>query len=317
MTILVTGANGFVGASVCAKLTGTGFAVRPVVRTMSPAAISTDLLPPFFANFEGDTDWTSALNGVTSIIHLAARVHVMNDTVEDSLAAYRQVNVIGTLNLARQAAAAGVRRFVFISTIKVNGELTTEGRPFKADDKPAPMDAYGRSKAEAEAQLIQLARETGMEVTIIRSPLIYGPGVNGNLAMLISCVKHGLPLPLGSVTQNRRSLVGVDNLVDLICVCIDHPKAANQIFLISDGEDLSTAALLIMIGEALGRPARLINIPLNAVSFLFGLLGKEAISQRLLGSLEVDILKTCELLSWKPPVAASLGLRKAVEQVKC
>lgn len=223
------------------------------------------------------------------------------------------MNVEGTLNLARQAAAAGVRRFVFISSIKVNGEATAPGHPFTADDTPAPEDSYGVSKAEAESQLKLVAQETGMEVTIIRPPLIYGPGVKGNFASLISLVRRGLPLPLGGVTHNRRSLVGLDNLVDLILVCADHPKAANQTFLISDGEDLSTTELLRKVGKALRQPARLLWVPAGLISLMAALFGKKAIFERLVGSLQVDIDKTCELLDWKPSVAMDEGLRRAME----
>ena len=247
------------------------------------------------------------------VIHAAARTHILREEALDPLAEYRRVNVDGTLNLARQAAAAGVQRLVFISSIKVNGEATTLGRPFTADDTPAPEDAYGLSKAEAEVALKQVSHETGMEVTIIRPPLIYGLGVKGNFASLVSSVRRGLPLPLGGVTQNRRSFVGIDNLVDLILVCADHPKAANQTFLVSDGEDLSTTELLRRIGKALKQPARLIWVPVGAISFIAGLTGKKAISQRLLGSLQVDINKTCEMLDWKPSVALVEGLRRSVE----
>jgi nucleoside-diphosphate-sugar epimerase len=225
--------------------------------------------------------------------------------------------VEGTLNLARQAAAVGVHRFVFISSIKVIGEASVPGRPFTAEDNPAPEDAYGLSKAEAEELLKQVAWETGMEVTIIRPPLIYGSGVKGNLASLISWVRLGLPLPLGGVTHNRRSLVGLDNLVDLILVCAAHPNAANQTFLVSDGVDLSTTELLRKIGKSLGRPARLICVPAGLISLMAGLMGKKVISQRLLGSLQVDINKTCKLLDWRPSVAVDEGLSRAVEAMGC
>jgi nucleoside-diphosphate-sugar epimerase len=262
---------------------------------------------------DNTADWSQALSGVDVVIHTAARAHVMREEALEPLAEYRRVNVEGTLNLARQAAAAGVRRFVFISSIKVNGEATEPGRPFTADNTQAPEDAYAQSKAEAETQLKQLAQQTGMELAIIRPPLIYGPGVKGNLASLISWVRRGLPLPLGAVTHNRRSLVGLDNLADLILVCTAHPKAAHQTFLVSDGEDLSTTDLLGKISKALGQPARLISVPIGAISFMAGLIGKKVVSQRLLGSLQVDINKTCELLDWKPSVAMDEGLRRAVE----
>jgi nucleoside-diphosphate-sugar epimerase len=257
------------------------------------------------------TDWAQALIGVDVLVHAAARAHIMQEDEMDPLAEFRRVNVEGTLNLARQAAKAGVRRFVFISSIKVNGDSTAPGRPFIADDTPAPEDAYGLSKAEAEAQLRQVAQDTGMEVVIIRPPLIYGPGVKGNFASLIRWVRRGLPLPLGAVTHNRRSLVGLDNLVNLILVCTKHPKAANQTFLISDGEDLSTSELLRKIGKALGRPPQLLWVPVGFISLVSSLLGKSKISERLLGSLQVDIHKTCEMLDWRPSVTIDEGLQRA------
>lgn len=311
MTVLLTGASGFVGKAVLKTAQQRSLKIRPVFRSMDSAKGHPEAV--LVSGLDGAADWSQALKGVDVVIHAAARAHIMREEALDPLAEYRRVNVEGTLNLARQAAAAGVRRFVFISSIKVNGEATALGRPFTADDAPAPEDAYGLSKAEAEAQLQQVAQETGMEVTIIRPPLIYGPGVKGNFASLVRWVHRGLPLPLGGVTHNRRSLVGLDNLVDLILVCADHPKAANQTFLISDGEDLSTTELLKRIGKALKQPACLLWVPAGAISFMAGLVGKKVISQRLLGSLQVDVHKTCELLDWKPSVAVDEGLRRAVE----
>jgi nucleoside-diphosphate-sugar epimerase len=311
MTVLLTGASGFLGKAVLKAAQQRGLTIRPVYRSMGSAKGQPEVA--LVSGLDCFTDWSQALQGVDVVIHAAARVHIMLEKVSDPLAEYRRVNVEGTLNLVRQAAAAGVLRFVFISSIKVNGEATSKGRPFTADDTPAPEDAYGLSKAEAEAQLKQVALETGIEVTIIRPPLIYGPGVKGNFASLISWVHRGWPLPLGSVNHNRRSLVGLDNLVDLILVCARHPKAANQTFLISDGEDLSTTELLKKIGKALGRPARLLWLPPGLITFMVGLVGREVITQRLLGSLQVDINKTCELLNWKPEVAVDEGLRRAVE----
>lgn len=311
MTVLLTGASGFVGKAVLKTAQQRGLKIHPVFRSMDSAKRHPEAV--LVSGLDGAADWSQALKGVDIVIHAAARAHIMREEALDPLAEYQRVNVEGTLNLARQAAAAGVRRFMFISSIKVNGEATAPGRPFTADDAPAPEDAYGLSKAEAESQLKLVAQETGMEVTIIRPPLIYGPSVKGNFASLISWVRRGVPMPLGGVTHNRRSLVGLDNLVDLILVCVDHPKAANQTFLISDGEDLSTAELLRKIGNALGRSARLLWVPAGAISFVAGLVGKKVISQRLLGSLQVDIHKTCELLDWKPSVAMDEGLRRAVE----
>lgn len=311
MMVLLTGASGFVGKAVLKTAQQRSLEIRPVFRSMDSAKGHPEAV--LVSGLDGAADWSQALKGVDVVIHAAARAHIMREEALDPLAEYRRVNVEGTLNLARQAAVAGVRRFVFISSIKVNGEATAPGRPFTADDAPAPEDAYGLSKSEAEAQLKQLAQEMGMEVTIIRPPLIYGPGVKGNFASLISWVRKGLPLPLGGVTHNRRSLVGLDNLVDVILVCADHPKAANQTFLISDGEDLSTTELLKRIGKALKQPARLLWVPSGAISLMAGLVGKKVISQRLLGSLQVDIKKTCEMLDWKPYVAVDEGLRRAVE----
>ncbi len=310
MTILLTGASGFVGKAVLKTVQQRSLKIRPVYRSIDSAKANPEAVQ--ISELDVATDWSQALQGIDVIIHAAARAHIMREETLDPLAEYWRVNVEGTLNFARQAAAVGVRRFIFISSIKVNGEATALGHPFIAEDAPAPEDAYALSKAEAEANLKQVAQETGMEVTIIRPPLIYGPGLSGNFASLISWMRRGLPIPLGCVSHNRRSLVCLDNLVDLILVCAYHPKAANQIFLISDGEDLSTTELLRKIGKALGRPARLLWVPAGVISFIAGLLGKKRMSQRLLGSLQVDIRKTCELLDWKPSVAVDEGLHMTV-----
>jgi len=237
----------------------------------------------------------------------------MKDGTADPLAEYRRVNVEGTLKLARQAAAAGVKRFVFISSIKVNGEATFNKNAFFADDDPAPEDAYGQSKLEAELGLMQLAEETRMEVVIIRPPLVYGPSVKGNFSSMIKLVQMGLPLPLGAI-HNKRSLVGIDNLVDLIIRCIDHPAATNQVFLAGDGEDLSTTELLRGVGNAMGKPTRLIPVSAGLLQLGATLLGRKDMAQRLLGSLQVDISKTCELLDWKPPYTVEEGLRRCFER---
>lgn len=307
--LLLTGASGFVGGAILKAAHQRGLKIRPVYRSMD--SINEYSQAVFVSELDDAADWSQALQGVDVLIHAAARTHIMREEALDPLAEYRRVNVRGTLNLARQAAAAGVKRFVFISSIKVNGEGTTPGRPFTADDDPAPEDAYGLSKTEAEVQLKQVALDMGMEVTIIRPPLIYGVGVKGNLANLISWIKRGVPLPLAGVTQNRRSLVGLDNLVDLIIVCADHPLAGNQTFLISDGEDCSTSELLRRIGKALGRPPHLVWVPVGFISLLASLLGKRATSERLLGSLQIDMQKTCGLLDWRPSVPMDEGLRRA------
>jgi len=258
---------------------------------------------------DANTDWSAALTGQQVVIHAAARAHIIKDEVPDPLAEYRRVNVGGTLNLGRQAAAAGVQRFIFISSINVNGEQTSLGSPFSVDDVVAPKDVTGVSKWEAEQGLQQLASETGMEVVIIRPPLVYGPGVKGNFASMISLVKKGLPLPLGAI-HNKRSLVAVDNLVDLIITCIDHPAAANQVFLAGDGQDLSTTELLRGVAEAMGKPSRLIPVPASMLKLGATMLGKKAVAQRLLGSLQVDISKARSLLGWEPPVSVEEGLKR-------
>ena len=263
-------------------------------------------------NIDGNTVFSEALAEVDVVIHAAARAHIMRDEVDDPLAEYRKVNVDGTLNLARQAVAAGVRRFVFLSSIKVNGEATAQGSPFQADDVPVPEDAYGVSKLEAEQGLMRVMAETGMEVVIIRPPLVYGSGVKGNFASMIKLIDRGVPLPLGAI-HNKRSLVGIDNLVDLIIRCIDHPTAANQVFLVGDGEDVSTTQLLRDVAKAMGKAARLIPVPAGMLQFGAILLGKKVMAQRLLSSLQVDISKTCELLDWKPPYTVEEGLRRCFE----
>jgi nucleoside-diphosphate-sugar epimerase len=251
--------------------------------------------------------------GVSVIVHCAARVHVMkNVDLADPLTEFRKVNVDGTLRLARQAAKTGVRRFILVSSIGVNGGETF-GRPYAAADEVAPHTPYAVSKYEAEVQLRSLADETGMEVVIIRPPLVYGPNAPGNFASLMKYLVSGLPLPLGSVTHNRRSLVFLDNLVDLIVTCVDHPAAANQTFLVSDDEDLSTVALLQRMAAALGTPARLIPVPLAALKLGARIVGRPELAQRLLGSLELDISKTKSMLGWSPPVKVDEALRITAE----
>jgi nucleoside-diphosphate-sugar epimerase len=237
----------------------------------------------------------------------------MKDTSTDPLTEFCKVNVAGTANLARQAAKAGVKRFVFLSSIKVNGEFTEAGQPFTADDVPALEDPYGLSKHEAEQLLRQIAAETGMEVVIIRPPLVYGPGVKANFESMMRWLARGVPLPLAAVTNNRRSLVALDNLVDLIVTCLNHSAAANQTFLVSDGEDLSTAQLLKRMGAALGHPARLFYVPPALLKLGATVLNKPGIYQRLCGSLQLDIAKTRQLLGWSPPVSVDEGLRRAAE----
>jgi len=307
--IILTGASGFVGSRLLSQLEQCS--ERQVIGLCRrlPQGQSNSRLHAVGDLHQADP--SAYLQEVDVLIHAAARAHIMNDEVADPLAEYRRVNVEGTLNLARQAAAAGVKRFVFISSIGVNGNINT--RPFRVDDLPNPAEPYAQSKWEAEQGLMQLAAETNMEIVVIRPPLVYGPGAPGNFGSLVRWIEKGIPLPLGAV-HNKRSLIGIDNLVDLIIRCIDHPAAANQVFLAGDGEDLSTTELLRGVGNALGKPARLIPVPAGMLQFGAILLGKKAMAQRLLGSLQVDISKTCELLDWTPPYTVEEGLKRCFER---
>lgn len=313
--MLLTGATGFVGRAVLDVLVARSAAgVTAVARRETPLPAGVrfcriDQMGPA-------TDWSDALKGCEAVIHLAARVHVMRDGSEDPLAEYRKVNVAGTMRLAESAAMAGVKRFVFISSIKVNGERTRPGQSFSEADPPAPVDPYGISKAEAEAQLMSLASSAGMEVVVIRPPLVYGPGVKANFLTMTRWLSRGIPLPLGAVRENRRSLVGLDNLIDLILECLHHPAAANQVFLAGDGEDLSTTDLLRRTAAALGVRARLIPVPVPMLIAGAGLLGRRDVVERLCGSLQVDISKARRVLAWRPPVTVDEGLRRAVAHLR-
>lgn len=305
MKIFITGESGFVGSKLFSRLVGNGFDVVGLKGSFRE----------FIKNngVNESEKFSIKLEGAECFVHLAARVHVMNDTSLDPLAEFRRVNVEGTTYLARQAAAAGVRRFVFLSSIKVNGEFTVAGQSFTADDVPAPQDAYGISKHEAEQSLRLIANETGMEVVIIRAPLVYGPGVKANFASMMRWLSRGLPLPFAAVTQNRRSLVALDNLIDLIVTCLHHPAAAHQTFLVSDGEDLSTADLLHRMGIAMGRATRLFYVPIALLKLVTQLLNKPSICQRLCGSLQLDTTKTRKVLGWAPPISVNEGLRRVAE----
>jgi UDP-glucose 4-epimerase len=308
--ILITGASGFVGRALVAKLVEQQ-PVRISVRIPSHAETVRGI-EVVRAQLSPDEDWSDTLRGVSAVVHCAARVHVMNEESPDPLTNFRRVNVDGTLRLARQAAAAGVKRFVFLSSIKVNGEQTQIGKPFSADQQPIPGDPYGLSKREAEEGLRVLASEADMAITIIRPPLVYGPRVKANFLAMMRWLSKGVPLPLGAI-HNKRSLVALDNLVDFIVTCIDHPAAANQTFLVSDGEDISTTELLRRMGMALGKPARLLPVPVWMLEAGAALLGKRELSQRLCGNLQVDISKAKHLLGWSPPVSVDEGLRVTAE----
>ncbi|MDP2071944.1 SDR family oxidoreductase [Methylotenera sp.] len=311
--ILVTGASGFVGKSLCAELLSQGYSVLAAVRSSSSVVKNAEMVT--IGEIDGDADWTDALKGVDVAIHLAARVHVMKDTALDPLTEFRKVNVEGTLNLAQQAAKVGIKRFVFVSSIKVSGEATEEEKPFTESDAANPQDAYGISKSEAEQGLLLIAQQTGMEVVIIRPPLVYGAGVKANFASMMRAVQRGIPLPLGAI-HNKRSFVYVENLVSLILRCIDHPAAVNQVFLVSDGCDLSTTELLRGCAVALGVKARLLPVPKSLIEVGAALLGKRNVAQRLCGNLQLDITKARTLLGWTPPYTIGQGLRATAERFR-
>lgn len=296
MNTLVTGATGFVGTHLISHLSKQGYLVSPISRAN-------------FGDITPFSDWGSALSGIDTVIHLAARVHLMKDDTANPLAAYRTTNTASTLHLARQAAAAGVRRFIFLSTIKVNGEgLET---PYTEQDIPAPGDPYAISKWEAEQGLQEIAAQTRMEIIILRPPLIYGPGVKANFLRLIQWVERGIPLPLGKVS-NQRSLLYIDNLVDAIHTCIEHPAAANQTFLVCDNESLSTAELIRKMAVQFQRKPKLLNVPLTLLLPLFSMLGRKQEADRLLGSLLLDNRKIRQMLEWRPPFSIDEGLAQTI-----
>lgn len=304
MKILVTGARGFVGQVLCRHIRASGHELVAIVRQ---APVESDELA--LGTLDGHTDWRHALSGVDVVVHLAGRAHAVDAPGGDVEAVYHAANVLVTRNLAEQAREAGVRRFVFVSTIKVNGESTPPRRAFSADDTPAPEDAYGRSKLAAERYVASLCERSTMTYTVIRPPLVYGPGVKANFRNMMKWLCTGLPLPLGAI-DNRRSLVGLENLVDLIMTAVQHPMAANQVFLAGDGEDLSTPELLTRLGSALGHKVRLLPVPAAWLRGLAGCLGKASVARRLCASLQVDIDKTCTRLDWTPPVTTEQGLRQ-------
>ena len=299
--ILVTGANGFVGRVLCKALATAGRTVRKAVR-----AATGDRNTIAVGEIGPATDWRAALSGVSAVVHLAARTHVLRETETDPLAAYLHVNAEGTQRLARSAAACGVRRLVFLSSVKVNGERTWE-RPFTEDDPPRPEDAYGASKREAEQALARVAGETGLETVVLRPPLVYGPGVKANFLRLMDYVSRGIPLPLGAIV-NRRSLIYAGNLAHAILTALDAPAAAGRTYLVSDGEDVSTPALARMLAQALGVKPRLLPVPLAALGVAAALAGKRSELARLAGSLQVDSSRIRRELAWRPPFTLAQGL---------
>lgn len=308
--ILVTGVSGFVGEAVVFRLLLDKKFIPIAAARGATRLNGLCTVVPFELT---DSKALPNLNDVQVVIHAAARVHVMNETAIDALTEFRKVNVEGTLRLARRAAESGVKRFIFISSIKVNGESTVLGKPFKADDLPVPVDPYGVSKHEAEEALKQLSFDTGMEIVIIRPPLVYGPGVKANFLSMLSWLNKGIPLPLGAI-GNQRSLVAIGNLVDMIVTCIEHPAAANQIFLVSDGDDLSTSQLLRCLARALGKKVWLLPLPEWLLKLVASAIGRPAVAQRICGSLHIDIDKNRKLLGWTPPIKVEAAMRQTARQ---
>lgn len=312
MEIVLTGMSGFVGQALLPRLLNKEYNVRAAVRNLNKTLAGQVSLFPI-DNICKNQNWKIVVTGADTVIHCAARVHIMDDSSSSPLDEFREVNTYGTLNLAQQAADAGVKRFIFISSIKVNGESTELRFPFKPDDTFIPIDPYGLSKYEAEMGLRKIAQETGMEIVIIRPPLVYGPNVKANFASMMKWVYKGLPLPLGGLKNNKRSFVSIDNLVDLIITCIDHPKAGNRTFLVSDNDDVSTTRLLQNMATALSVPIRLIPVPASWFNVASRIFGKPAIAQRLCGSLQVDTSQTKDILGWTPPQTMEQGFRKTAE----
>jgi len=308
--ILVTGSTGFVGKRVLEMASAKNWECLAQVRkatTKKPRAEA--VIVPVI---DSTTDWLHALSGVDCIVHCAARVHQMQESEAEALVAYNEVNTLGTLHLARQAAALGIKRFVFLSSIKVNGEFTDAGFPFSAEVNQPPTDPYAKSKYDAEIGLKNIAQETGLEVVIIRPPLVYGPGVKANFQSMMSWIKKGIPLPLGAI-NNKRSLVFIDNLVDLILTAAVHRNAVNGTFLVSDDNDISTTQLLNTVAVAMNRPSRLLPVPMSWIKLAATLIAKPQIAQRLCGSLQVDISETKKILNWTPSVSVEEGIKRTVD----
>jgi nucleoside-diphosphate-sugar epimerase len=312
--VLITGANGFVGRALCDKMVADGLLVRGTIRSTSHAV---SLLAPvstvLIDSVDGNTDWSASLKGVDTVVHLAARAHVMQEYEVDSLAAFRRINVAGTERLARQAATAGVKRFIYLSSVKVNGEESSSA--YTENVPPSPRDPYGKSKWEAEQVLLEISASTGIEVVIIRPPLVYGPAVKANFLQLMKIVNRGIPLPFASL-KNRRSMIYLENLVNAIMICAIHPKAAGAIFLVSDNEDISTPELIRRIAAKLGKTPRLLPCPPMMLRLAGKLSGRSAEAERLLGSLTVDTIKIRRELGWKPPYSMEQGLKNTVEWFK-
>jgi len=309
--ILITGSTGFVGQKLCKKLISANYSIREAVRSNSEKQLG---IKEIFnvGEIDKSTNWSASLQDIDCVIHCAARAHVMNENKLDTLATYRKVNVDGTRNLAEQCAKAGVKRLIFLSSIKVNGEKTKVSFSFRHDDNPKPEDAYGISKWEAELALQKVSKKYGIEIVIIRAPLVYGPNVKGNFLKLINIAARRIPLPISRV-NNVRSFVGVENLIDLISCCIKHPAAAGKIFLVSDNKDMSTPELLKKIGKAMGKCQYFIPLPVSILQFLGAIIGKSSEIERLVSNLQVDCNNTFEVLGWRPPVNSDDAITETIK----
>lgn len=310
MNVLVTGAGGFVGRALCAQLAAGGFRVRGTVRGREPVRDITGITSVATGPLEKFTGWASLLDDTEVVVHLASAAHGAVKGAGNSISELRKINVDVTHDLADAACGAGVRRLVYISSVKVNGEGREE--PYTEQDDPAPEDAYGMTKHEAERALVKIGREAGLEVVILRPPLVYGPGVKANFLKLLKLVDRGIPLPLANV-KNRRSFIFIENLVDAVIACVENPKAAGRTYLVSDGEDVSTAGLIRRMADALGRPARLFPLPGRILRLAGGLTGQQESVKRLLGSLTVSTDRIKEELGWSPPCAMTDGLKKTAK----
>jgi len=310
--IFITGANGFVGNALAHQLGSQGYRVTRFIHRPKSQSANEPGENVVIGDLEELIDWGQILESLDIVIHLAARVHIMKDTLIAPFSEFQKINTDATLNLARSAAQSGIKRFIYLSSIKVNGEQTTPGKPFSEVDPPAPEDAYAISKLEAEHGLHEIAQKHNLEVVIIRPPLIYGPGVKANFLSMMEWLNMGIPLPLGAI-DNKRSLLGLDNLLNFIVTCIEHPAAANEVFMIADGEDLSTTELLRRVGNALGKSVRLFSIPQKFSEIGLQIMGKRSLRQRLFGTLQINITKANELLGWNPPYSIEEGLRKVAQ----
>ena len=305
---LITGANGFVGSALTKRLFKDGF---PVIASVRKKPIYLPNIFPIFeiGDLKSNNDWSLGLKNVKFVIHTAGRVHITSNQCKSTLSKFREENVEATANLALQSAKAGVKRFIFISSIKVNGDQTDNKKPFSSSDKPNPSDIYGVSKYEAEEKLIAIGHDTGMEVVIIRPTLIYGPNVKGNFLTMIDWLRKGWPLPFGSI-KNLRSFIALDNLIDFIFTCLHHPAAAGEIFLVSDDDDISTPDLLSQIALSIGSKSKIFPLPLSVLKSGAWLFGKYSLAEKLCSYLQVDISNTKILLNWTPPLTMKQGLNQ-------